>query len=185
MLRFHCPHCGKRLKMPPEWAGQSGRCPKCLSAIIIPNDRKVSETPESPCLPDDVKEEILESDTDDSAPPTRRRKHWRIHPVGVSLVGAFSFLLLIVLVGVAWKHNRNAEARAKPQQSHSHLLNQRISLTIDPIRKRHPTELRKTGAILNTQAQKLLLRLTTPLPIRNQKVKIGLSSLERCFLRPL
>lgn len=115
MQRFNCPHCGKRLKVPPEWAGRPGRCPKCSNAITIPGDPKVPEASDSLCPSDDAGTEVPESEADDSAPVPRRRRHWRIHPFGVSLVAGLGVLLIIVLVVVVRKHNRNAEARANPQ----------------------------------------------------------------------
>jgi len=34
-IRFSCT-CGKRLKMPEEYAGKSGKCPNCKKQIQVP-----------------------------------------------------------------------------------------------------------------------------------------------------
>ncbi len=36
MIRFPCPHCGRRLKITDEYAGRSTRCPHCRNTIKIP-----------------------------------------------------------------------------------------------------------------------------------------------------
>lgn len=35
-MRFECPHCGVKLKVPDTHAGKGGRCPHCKSRIIVP-----------------------------------------------------------------------------------------------------------------------------------------------------
>ena len=37
LIRFSC-LCGKRIKVPAEYAGQTGRCPACKKLIKIPFD---------------------------------------------------------------------------------------------------------------------------------------------------
>src|SRR5206468_581243 len=34
-LRVHCPRCGKRLKIPPEYDGKKCRCPGCDESLLI------------------------------------------------------------------------------------------------------------------------------------------------------
>jgi biopolymer transport protein ExbD len=35
-IRFHCPQCGKTLKVPGEMAGKQGLCPRCSLRLTIP-----------------------------------------------------------------------------------------------------------------------------------------------------
>ena len=37
MIRFDCPACGKKLKMPPSAKGKKGRCPKCDFGFTTPS----------------------------------------------------------------------------------------------------------------------------------------------------
>lgn len=36
MIKFSCPKCGKRFKVPDEHAGKKGKCPECKDSILIP-----------------------------------------------------------------------------------------------------------------------------------------------------
>lgn len=44
MISFHCENCGQKFNVSENRAGKSGRCPKCKSAVIIP-DAKKSDLP--------------------------------------------------------------------------------------------------------------------------------------------
>lgn len=35
-IEFHCEHCGKIIKAPPETAGRRGKCPHCQGVCYIP-----------------------------------------------------------------------------------------------------------------------------------------------------
>jgi DNA-directed RNA polymerase subunit RPC12/RpoP len=36
-MRFECPHCGVKLKVPDTQAGKGGRCPHCKGRVIVPH----------------------------------------------------------------------------------------------------------------------------------------------------
>ena len=36
MFEFFCPRCGKRLRVPGDWAGRAARCPFCAATIGVP-----------------------------------------------------------------------------------------------------------------------------------------------------
>src|SRR5437870_3903712 len=44
LVRFLCPHCGKRCKAPAGAAGRGSRCPRCGARLEVP-------TPENPLAP--------------------------------------------------------------------------------------------------------------------------------------
>jgi DNA-directed RNA polymerase subunit RPC12/RpoP len=46
-MRFECPHCGVKLKVPDTHAGKGGRCPHCKGRIIVPQ-KPVSHTRVAP-----------------------------------------------------------------------------------------------------------------------------------------
>lgn len=35
-IRFECPHCGRSIKVPDEFAGKRGKCPHCKQVVIAP-----------------------------------------------------------------------------------------------------------------------------------------------------
>jgi biopolymer transport protein ExbD len=52
-IRFHCPQCGKTLKVPGEMAGKQGLCPRCSLRLTIPLASSPRDsTGSSPSLPD-------------------------------------------------------------------------------------------------------------------------------------
>ena len=48
MIRFECPHCGRKLKVPQTRAGRKGRCPACKGEVTVPQ----SPAPESAAAQD-------------------------------------------------------------------------------------------------------------------------------------
>src|SRR5437762_5954080 len=36
MIAFACSHCGLKLKVKPEFAGRSSRCPTCQQPLVVP-----------------------------------------------------------------------------------------------------------------------------------------------------
>jgi predicted Zn finger-like uncharacterized protein len=36
MMRFECPHCGAKLRVPEANAGKEGRCPRCKKTLAVP-----------------------------------------------------------------------------------------------------------------------------------------------------
>src|SRR5271167_4194062 len=36
MISFSCSHCGMKLKVKPEFAGRSSRCPTCKQPLVVP-----------------------------------------------------------------------------------------------------------------------------------------------------
>lgn len=56
MIDYSCPHCGKELRIPPEYAGQRGKCNSCNNEIEVPR------------LGPDNTPEIRESDTTQALP---------------------------------------------------------------------------------------------------------------------
>src|SRR3979411_3170584 len=36
MIAFTCSHCGLKLKVKPEFAGRSSRCPTCKQSLVVP-----------------------------------------------------------------------------------------------------------------------------------------------------
>ena len=47
-IEFDCPHCGRTLRVNDKFAGQSGKCPACQKALVVPE-----ELPEFELLPED------------------------------------------------------------------------------------------------------------------------------------
>ena len=41
MIKFNCPHCGARLRVPDELAGKQGRCAGCQRAIDVPRPPEI------------------------------------------------------------------------------------------------------------------------------------------------
>jgi hypothetical protein len=130
VIRFDCPACGKRLKVPRESAGCPARCPICISPITTPGVRAEAV----PGPPADAN--IVEYGTDDTPasqsspqevdPPSardapvrsplandrlilrrRRKKGWEVSALGLWIVGILSFLVLIGVVAVVVKNRMN------------------------------------------------------------------------------
>jgi len=40
MISFSCSHCGMKLKVKPEFAGRSSRCPTCKQPLVVPGTDK-------------------------------------------------------------------------------------------------------------------------------------------------
>ena len=40
MISFACSHCGLKLKVKPEFAGRSSKCPTCKQVLIVPSQDK-------------------------------------------------------------------------------------------------------------------------------------------------
>ena len=36
VIRFHCVGCGKKIKVPGQFAGQTGNCPQCGASVVVP-----------------------------------------------------------------------------------------------------------------------------------------------------
>jgi hypothetical protein len=45
MIRFLCPHCNKRCKVPADAAGRQAMCPKCGNSLMVPNQGVPVELP--------------------------------------------------------------------------------------------------------------------------------------------
>ena len=43
LIKFHCPNCGQKLRVPDDRGGRKGQCPKCKSTIAIPDSQKVAD----------------------------------------------------------------------------------------------------------------------------------------------
>jgi len=43
MIKFNCPNCSSKLKVPEDFAGRKGKCPKCKNAILIPASQIVAD----------------------------------------------------------------------------------------------------------------------------------------------
>jgi len=48
IIRLNCPHCGKELLIPKEYAGQEGTCNYCGNRIQVPHKIDESKLPDSP-----------------------------------------------------------------------------------------------------------------------------------------
>lgn len=46
--RFHCPSCGKRLRLPPDAAGKRARCPHCQGMVTAPTPTPAVAEPAAP-----------------------------------------------------------------------------------------------------------------------------------------
>ena len=59
MITYDCPHCGKHLKIPDEYAGKQGKCAGCRSLFTVPGStpppkaprRSVPSSAPEPCSP--------------------------------------------------------------------------------------------------------------------------------------
>ncbi|MBW8038763.1 MAG: hypothetical protein FVQ85_02050 [Planctomycetes bacterium] len=36
MIKFHCKHCGQKIRVPEVGAGRKGKCPKCKNIVLVP-----------------------------------------------------------------------------------------------------------------------------------------------------
>jgi biopolymer transport protein ExbD len=45
VIRFHCPHCGKRLSAPPDRGGDPATCPGCRRRLTVPRPPRPAEAP--------------------------------------------------------------------------------------------------------------------------------------------
>ena len=45
MIRFNCGFCGQSIRVPRQYAGKKGKCPKCKSIIVIIQDDNSVESP--------------------------------------------------------------------------------------------------------------------------------------------
>ena len=43
MIKFNCPSCSQKLRVPEDRAGKKGKCPKCKNAILIPDSQIVAD----------------------------------------------------------------------------------------------------------------------------------------------
>jgi len=43
MIKFNCPNCSGKLKVPEDRAGKKGKCPKCKNPILIPDSQTVAD----------------------------------------------------------------------------------------------------------------------------------------------
>ncbi|MBL7152812.1 MAG: hypothetical protein ISS79_03785 [Phycisphaerae bacterium] len=43
MIRFNCPNCSQKFKVPEDRAGKKGKCPKCKNSILIPDSQIVAD----------------------------------------------------------------------------------------------------------------------------------------------
>ncbi len=69
-IKFTCFHCGSKLRMPAEYAGRKGRCPKCKAKNTIPS---MDDTLEDTIIVmfndmDDYEDEQYEKEPDDIDP---------------------------------------------------------------------------------------------------------------------
>ncbi len=46
-MRFECPHCGAKLKVPDTQVGKGGRCPHCKGRIVVPQTPPIAPESES------------------------------------------------------------------------------------------------------------------------------------------
>ena len=40
VIKFHCESCGHKIKVPREYGGKKGECPKCKNPVVIPSLKK-------------------------------------------------------------------------------------------------------------------------------------------------
>jgi hypothetical protein len=45
MIEFNCPDCNKKIKVKPEFAGRSGKCPNCSVKLVVPSPQKPASQP--------------------------------------------------------------------------------------------------------------------------------------------
>ncbi|MHC4743129.1 MAG: TFIIB-type zinc ribbon-containing protein [Planctomycetota bacterium] len=50
MIKFKCPNCGQKLKVPDERAGRKGKCPKCGKSIVVPQAPQIADSQSLPTL---------------------------------------------------------------------------------------------------------------------------------------
>ena len=43
MIKFNCPNCGQKLRVPENRAGKKGKCPKCKNSLLIPDSQTVAD----------------------------------------------------------------------------------------------------------------------------------------------
>lgn len=43
MIKFNCPKCGHKLRVPDDRDGRKGQCPKCKNTVLIPDSQKVAD----------------------------------------------------------------------------------------------------------------------------------------------
>jgi DNA-directed RNA polymerase subunit RPC12/RpoP len=51
MIEFQCPECTKKIRVKPEFAGRTGKCPACSTRIVVPTLSKPTEVFSDPVPP--------------------------------------------------------------------------------------------------------------------------------------
>lgn len=50
MIKFKCPNCGQKLRVPEDRAGRKGKCPKCRHSITVPRQLQIEDAEPLPTL---------------------------------------------------------------------------------------------------------------------------------------
>ena len=91
-IKFNCPHCQATMKVPDEFAGKTGKCPKCGESVIVPPLQPPSMEPSAqPIAP--PKEDCAAEE------PLPKRKRGRSILIGIGLI-----VLIVLGIGgfVMW-----------------------------------------------------------------------------------
>ena len=124
MISMTCPSCGRNLKVPDKFAGQSQQCPACKNIVVVPEireeveriDRQAEHRSPPPAPTDTIPADLIAAATPPAKPrvvPPVNKKYGvpgRITGIVLYVVGAIAlaFGLICVVAGFASAASRSA-----------------------------------------------------------------------------
>ncbi len=105
MIEFLCPHCGNRLALPEQYAGQSGACSHCEEPIEVPMESEDLPKPEMGAQPE-------------GPPPlslANRSSGLAVTSVVLSAVAYFGLTIFTAIPGIVTGHLAVRRAKEEPE----------------------------------------------------------------------
>jgi len=141
MIVMQCPHCGKQLSIPEEYAGKKGLCKKCGGLIIMPVLPQDFQEP--PPIPDDAPGEAQPAD------------HGETEQAATIGTGTMIFILLLIILaaGVLFYFNLSPQSRENIFQNvASGVPTNYENRTVSTVKKGHLKELNIVGSALGVES---------------------------------
>jgi len=103
MITYQCPHCGKTLQIPEEYAGKSGKCNHCGQPITVPRNSFDFEEPIAPTpppMPAVNTPQIADAQPSKQTTPQRTDLASKIGNLGLGMIGCGCLILALPVVAV-------------------------------------------------------------------------------------
>jgi hypothetical protein len=113
MLEMDCPYCGKHLQIPPQFAGQQGKCTHCGMAIIAPGGEDVPP-PQGYTGPTDLSS-LRQTEPPPDVQPVKKVTAKRIFACGCLL--PFSLMVVLAAISTPSKDSSSSTSPVAPQAS--------------------------------------------------------------------